>query len=125
MKNSQLTQQLKLNPQKSAIISLVLGSISILPIIVCLIISFFPTIAFRFFGPPQELSLLMAYGAILFVLTKFFPLFFLFSIGGLIFGIKGLKATKKVFAKIGIIFSIIGLGGIILGLGISYYLGFK
>ncbi len=92
---NQVTKESKSNHKNKAITSLILGILSTIPIIILFSRSFLPT-----------------------------KLFFLslFSIVGIVFGVKGLKSTKKNIAIAGIIFSTIGLFGLIILLFV--WLGF-
>jgi len=84
---NQIIKQPKTDQKWKAITSLIAGIISITPIIILFSRSFLP--------------------------KKMF-LFSFFSIIGIVFGVKGLRSTKKNIAIGGIIFSIIGLIGLIM-----------
>ena len=111
MDNNQNIQRLKSNPRVQAITSLILGIISI--ILNLILIAHYS----RVLGE----GLLGMIGAYL----SFFSLIlcWLFSISGFIFGIFGLKSTKKKLAIIGIILSVIGLIGYIYIYSIALRLG--
>jgi len=87
-------QQTKLDAKNTAIISLILGIISVIPIIQFL--SSENPSAFRAFHSLKTVLFLSA-----------------FSILGMILGIKGLNSSKKKLAIGGIIFSIVGVLGLI------------
>lgn len=87
MENRSTIQQLKSNRGGSAIASLILGVISVIPLLVL----------FSRSSVPYEM---VSLGYL--------------SIIGIIFGIRGLRSRKKNIAIGGIIFSIIGLLGLII-----------
>ena len=83
-----------MNSEKKATVSLVLGIISVIPII---IIEFAAKITL-YMGPTPVI-----------VPFIYFLIDPLIALLGLILGIKGIKSTKRIFSIIGILFSLIGL----------------
>lgn len=89
---NQITQQPKFDPKRKAIASLIFGIISISPNI------FLPLLADII---PFAIAPLLGF--------YLFLIIFLFAIIGLVFGILGLKSTKRNFAIAGIVLCLIGL----------------
>jgi len=98
------------NPEKNAIISLILGIVSILPVTAFLLALFLALVApgFMYFGATRGQSILVMYTWI--ALIYFSPISFLTGVAGVLLGKIGFKSTKKSLAIIGIILSILGLG---------------
>jgi len=97
------------NHKNKAIASLILGVISVLPLIALVISSLLAIIVpgFMYYDATRGQSILVLCTVLGFI--YFSPIAFLTSISSLILGKMGLKSSKKKFAIIGIIFSIISL----------------
>ncbi len=103
---NQTIQKSNFDPKRKAVVSLVFGLISVIPVVMLLIA----------FISPWEVLRIFAY---LFIVFPSYILGLIFAILSLIFGIMGLKSSKKKFAVAGIIFSTINL--ILLGITIYIY----
>ena len=116
---NKIMQSNKINPQKKAILSLILGIISIITILGGISIFTYPVESRVYiFGILVTPPILIPIGKILYSLGGFslvLPfLSLLTSIFGIILGRKGLNSTKKKVAIGGIVFSIIGILGLVI-----------
>jgi len=105
----------KSDSKGKAITSLILGIISISPVLAFFIAFLLAKIApgFMYFGATRGQSILVLYtGTALFYLS---PFSFLTGVIGIILGILGFKSTKRNFAITGIVLSSLGIVGLILG----------
>ena len=98
----QFISQSKTNSKRKAIISLILGVVSIIPTI---LIGILGTVLYLT-KAPSIIEIIPFSGSTIFIL--FFISIFS-AITGIILGVQGLKSTKRKFAIAGIIFCLIGL----------------
>ena len=114
MDNRSITQQPKPDPKGKAITSLILGIISMFPLVVGFAgLVLLRWVAEDFYWKHYNVLPLQVAFAIFFMS----PIAFLSGVVGLILGKIGLKSSRKKLAISGIILSILGLGGSIFFLG--------
>jgi len=104
----------KSDSKGKAITSLILGIISILPVLAFLIALLLAVIApgFMYFGATRGQSIFVLYTGITLIYLS--PISILTGIVGIILGKLGLKSTKANLAKIGITLSALGLASSII-----------